>query len=867
MTTALRRLRYSCLVALVLITAEVGPPATAQAPLLPSGTLRVLPQTHGHVWPADFNRDGITDLASGADDIVNEGEEFVQIALGNGDGTFRAPIVSTSIGMVRAVGDLNRDGFADVVAAHPEGLVVLGGNGDGTLQAARRVTDRAGFGSFVLVTDLNADGYRDLTLEVFTDRRHLGIFAGRPDFAFDDPVLLPLDRVPYGATTGDFDGDGRPDIAVAEGSVPTTPGQLSIFLNSGLLQFTRNTVAVPNGATDVTTRDLNGDGPVDLVVSGSTHPGASYANDGFVYVFTGGGDGTFTLGGTYPTAIGPMSIVIGDFTRDGRLDVATANMSGRILDNCAFIRYAADSISIIPGNGDGTFGETTTLALGSQAFGAEPFVLEADSLNTSDLNRDGHTDLIASDGRLLIAAAPRENRAPIVNAGADVRSEGSNTIVLEGGATDPDGHLLSFRVRDAAGRIDYPANYGCIDNVPAERHELTMTAGDGRLQASDTVVFDFSFDDPGPPGWTNGDIGGVAAAGSAVWNPQEGELTVQGSGADIWNRADEFHFTQTPVTGDFTIYTTVASVENVHVWTKAGLMVREGLAAGARHASLFVTPTTQKGMAFQRRLAVNGLSVHTAGPALTAPVIIMLKRTGDLVSAYYRMSFDGTPWILIARDTIPGLATTVNVGLAVTSHTDGILATARFRDLLLMGPGDVRVASDIGAVGVPGTGSFGQTTGEMQGSGADIWNTADAFYFFRQWWTSDGTATVRVQSLEHTHRWSKMGLMFRETLDPGSRHVMLIVSGSMGVAMQYRAQTNGISSNVAITTGAAPEWLRLKRSGNTFTGYASEDGVTWRTVGSITLPLDIDTYVGVALTSHNNTTLATGVFDSLSVVR
>ena len=498
---------------------------------------------------------------------------------------------------------------------------------------------------------------------------------------------------------------------------------------------------------------------------------------------------------------------------------------------------------------------------------SEPFVLEVDSLNTSDLNRDGHPDLIASDGRLLITTAPRANRAPLVNAGPDVRSEGSNTIVLQGGAADPDGHLLSFQVRDAAGRIDYPANYGCIDNVPAERHELTMTASDGRLQASDTVVFDFSFDDPGPPGWTNGDIGGVGAAGSAIWNPQAGEFTVQGSGADIWNRADEFHFTQTPVTGDFTIYTRVASVENVNVWTKAGLMVREGLTAGARHASLFVTPTTVKGMAFQRRLAVNGLSVHTAGPALTAPVIIMLKRTGDLVSAYYRMSFDGTPWILIGRDTIPGLAPTVNVGLAVTSHVDGTLATARFRDLLLLGPGNVSVASDIGAVGVPGTGNFSQTTGEMQGSGADIWNTADAFYFFRRWWTSDATATVRVQSLEPTHRWAKMGLMFREAPDPGSRHVMLVVSASMGVAMQYRAQTNGTSNNVAITTGTPPEWLRLRRSGNTFTGFASEDGVTWRTVGSITLPLDIDTYVGVALTSHDNTTLATGVFDSLSVVR
>jgi hypothetical protein len=251
---------------------------------------------------------------------------------------------------------------------------------------------------------------------------------------------------------------------------------------------------------------------------------------------------------------------------------------------------------------------------------------------------------------------------------------------------------------------------------------------------------------------------------------------------------------------------------------------------------------------------------------MTAPVIIMLKRTGDLVSAYYRL-LDGSPWVLVSRDTIPGLATTVNVGLAVSSHADGTLATAVFRDLLVVGPGNIMVASDIGAVGVPGTGSASPTAGELQGSGADIWNTADAFFFYRQWWTSDATATMRVQSLEHTHRWAKMGLMFRETNDPGSRHVMIVVSAEMGVAMQYRAQPNGISSNVALATGAAPEWLRLRRSGNTFTGYASEDGTTWRTIGSITLPLDVDTYAGVAITSHNNATLATGVFDSLSIVR
>ncbi len=872
MTTSARRVAFLSLIGLLSTAVVVDSPVAAQAHLLPAATLRVVPQTHGEVWPGDFNRDGITDLVSGSDALLDplEEEAFVQIALGNGDGTFRAPIVSGTAGWVRAVADMNGDGAIDVLAEHlgDGDLIVLPGNMNGTLQPPRSVRSLGQFGGFVQVADFDADGHRDIAVpQSVGSSLYVAIYPGRGDFTFDDPVLLPLDTFARQAITGDFDGDGRIDLAVSHMTVEATPGRLTVYLNAGLFQFTRGTVDVPKEATDLAARDLNGDGVLDLVVSGSTYSGFSYAGDGFVYVFIGGGDGTFTLTGTYPTAIGPIAIVLGDFTRDGRLDVATANRSFRIIDDgCSYMR-PADSVSIVPGNGDGTFGETTTFALGSQAFGAEIFGSEVNSLNTSDLNRDSFPDLIASDGRLLITTAPRTNRPPVVDAGEGETEPGSSVIFLRGSGTDPDGHLLSFRVTDTSGRIDYRSNFGCIQHLLAERYELTMTATDGRAQASDTVVFDFSFKDPGPPGWTNGDIGTVAAAGSSVFNLHTNEFTVTGSGTDIWNRADEFHFVQTPYSGDFTIYTLVPGVENVNAWTKGGLMIREGTAAGSRHASLFVTPTTVKGLAFQRRREVNGLSVHTAGPAVAAPVWIMLKRTGDLISAYYRTEWDGTPWILVGRDVLPGLAATVRVGVAVSSHVDGTLATARFRDLLLMGPGFGFGASDIGAVGVPGDGGFSATTGDIKGSGADIWGTADAFYFFRQWWTSDATATVRVQSLEHTHRWAKFGLMFRESADPASRHVMLVVSAGAGLAMQYRAQPAGISSNVALTTGAAPEWLRLRRSGNTFTGSASEDGVTWRTVGSVTLPLDVDTFVGVAITSHDNTTLASGVFDSLSVVR
>ena len=153
----------------------------------------------------------------------------------------------------------------------------------------------------------------------------------------------------------------------------------------------------------------------------------------------------------------------------------------------------------------------------------------------------------------------------------------------------------------------------------------------------------------------------------------------------------------------------------------------------------------------------------------------------------------------------------------------------------------------------------------MRGSGADIWGTADAFRFFYRPWSGDGTITVRVSDIEHTHDWAKAGVMFRETLAPNARHIMAIVSPGKGVAVQYRGAPGATSANAALAAGAAPEWLRLTRTGSTFTALISEQGTTWRTLGSWLLPMTSSVYVGLPVTSHDNATLATATFDNLDV--
>jgi regulation of enolase protein 1 (concanavalin A-like superfamily) len=367
---------------------------------------------------------------------------------------------------------------------------------------------------------------------------------------------------------------------------------------------------------------------------------------------------------------------------------------------------------------------------------------------------------------------------------------------------------------------------------------------------------------PLPVGWFCDSIGAVAATGSCSF--AGGAFTIQGSGADIWGAADEFQMAGRLLSGDFTLTARVASVENVNRWTKVGLMIRDwnGGNPGARHASFFVTPTTEKGTAFQRRPTQGGTSISSAGPVTTAPLWVKLSRTGNVIRAFYRKnSTDG--WTAAGTQTFSNLPGQLTAMLVVSSHVDGTLATGRF-DNVVVDETESMQSANIGATAA-GTTATDSATFTIEGNGADIWGNADAFRFHYARWRGDGSITVRVRSVENTHAWAKAGVMFRETTEPASKHVMAIVSPGKGIAMQYRANSFDVSANAALAAGTAPRWLRLTRVGNTFTSASSVDGTTWTTLGSTTVSMIADILVGLAVTSHSNGTLATAVFDDVLI--
>jgi hypothetical protein len=180
---------------------------------------------------------------------------------------------------------------------------------------------------------------------------------------------------------------------------------------------------------------------------------------------------------------------------------------------------------------------------------------------------------------------------------------------------------------------------------------------------------------PGP--WWNQDIGVVGFSGSAA---TDGFIyTVQGSGADIWNQNDGFQYVYQPLTGDGSIIARVASQDNTGGYAKAGVMIRETLDPGSKHALVDLTPS--HGTEFIRRTATGASAVSNFHTGTAVPYWVRLDRSGDTLTAYD--SADGVNWNLVGSATVP-MAPTVYAGLAVCAFNNSALNTATFDNVSIV---------------------------------------------------------------------------------------------------------------------------------------------------------------------------------------
>ncbi len=191
---------------------------------------------------------------------------------------------------------------------------------------------------------------------------------------------------------------------------------------------------------------------------------------------------------------------------------------------------------------------------------------------------------------------------------------------------------------------------------------------------------------------------------------------------------------------------------------------------------------------------------------------------------------------------------------------------------------------DIGSPTLAGSTSLTENGISLTAGGADVWGVRDEFRFSYIEYMGDFDLVARIESLSAPHLYTKAGLMAREQLSDNCRHIFFQVFPSNsarnknngGYEFQYRMEQGGqMKAIYPAKSDGAPEfpvnypntWIRLKRSGNEFTGFYSADGKSWKVYTTFTLELSKKVYLGLAVTSHNTKETAIAVFRDISTIK
>lgn len=284
------------------------------------GTLRVFadfPVSGIPLWMAegDLNHDGNLDIMVAVQAYNGSGSNGLSVLLGNGDGSFKPEVVYGSSGnepaQSLAVADFTGDGNLDVVLAANKTLNLFVGNGDGTFRNPAALAPK-GIAFSLAAADVNSDGKPDL-LATYPLSNTVAVLIGNGDGTFQPPVRYQTQVAPAQVVTGDLNNDGALDLIIAASGNGYKSG-LSVLLGNGDGTFQAKTdYVIGEESFYLATGDFNGDGRLDVAIT-------NYFTQGMA-VLLGNGDGTLQSPFYYGTFLFPGPIQTADLNSDGALDL------------------------------------------------------------------------------------------------------------------------------------------------------------------------------------------------------------------------------------------------------------------------------------------------------------------------------------------------------------------------------------------------------------------------------------------------------------------------------------------------------------------------------------------------------------------
>lgn len=437
----------------------------------------------------DFNGDGKVDVVTA--NGITTGSHGVSILVSNGDGSFQVPrnFATGTDPTAIAVGDFNGDGKLDVAVANraSNSISILLGNGDGTLQPASTIV-LTGSPISINTADFNNDGKKDLVAVV-------NVSPG----VYQAAILMSNGDGTFGLTTmsagsslvvGDFNGDGRQDLAVF--GLVVSPNAM-IKYGNGDGTFTDSAVPFATGVNapfmvqNAVAGDFNGDGRLDLygeIVSFRINSGIGFG----ALIALNNGDGTFTVSFAGRGTLGAQNLLVGDFNRDGHLDIAGAG-PGPVYTNV--IPRPANFVNVAYGNGDGTFAAAVSAPSGPSTsfFTSTPLV-------SADFDGNGSPDFAWAAGSTLNVVRSANGNPPLLT--KLVFDKG----LVQGGLTpvtatvslgDPapaSGAVITLASSDALATF-FPA--GATVTIPAGSTSVTFAVATNVVAAAEVVTISASW--------------------------------------------------------------------------------------------------------------------------------------------------------------------------------------------------------------------------------------------------------------------------------------------------------------------------------------------------------------------------------------
>jgi len=221
--------------------------------------------------------------------------------------------------------------------------------------------------------------------------------------------------------------------------------------------------------------------------------------------------------------------------------------------------------------------------------------------------------------------------------------------------------------------------------------------------------------------------------------------------------------------------------------------------------------------------------------------------------------------------TASGTATTGTVSATITA-TSGSITNTTTISLTVQSVAVTTLPAgwtdaDVGSTGVGGSAGYANGVFTVQGGGVQIYGSADAFNYAYQPLSGDGVIQARLVSLQGGASYISAGVMIRESLNAGSTNAKTADWAAYhGIYFDVRTTTGGGTSEPGALGVTLPYWVKVSRSGNTFSSYTSSDGVNWVQLGaSQTISMAQNVDVGLAVTSGSTSVYATATFDNVSV--